>query len=181
MPDGTRSGLVQRKLELLAGFLAELEPLARPGRRPGGNLERRAMERLVQVVVEAAIDVNGLLLAARSLPPPGSARDSFVSVRDAGLLPRDLAERFIASYVGLRNRIVHDYDALDPSLVARSASRLLADARAYARAVASHLDDEAGPSRAREPRVPYQARGQRAPAPSTRGARARKGPATKRR
>ncbi|MBI5485945.1 MAG: DUF86 domain-containing protein [Deltaproteobacteria bacterium] len=164
MPEASRSALLQRKLELLAGFLAELEPLVRPGRQPGGNLERRAMERLVQVVVEAAIDVNGLLLAARSLPPPGSARESFVSVRDAGLLPKNVAERFILSYVGLRNRIVHDYDTLDPSLVARAASRLLSDARAYARAVASHLDDDHGPSRAREPRVPYR----RTPSPRLR-------------
>lgn len=97
MPDHRDASTLQRKLQLLDAYLDELAPLVLDGRAPAGNVRRRAAERLVQLVVEATIDVNGLVLAARRHHPPASARDSFVAVRDAGLLPRELADRFLAS------------------------------------------------------------------------------------
>jgi len=67
-----------------------------------------------------------------------------------------VAEPFIASYVSLRNRLVHDYDRVDPRLLARSAARLVGDSRAYARAVLAHMRRASGSSEVREPRVRYR-------------------------
>jgi uncharacterized protein YutE (UPF0331/DUF86 family) len=147
---------VQRKLELLAGYVAELEPLVAGGRPPAGNLERRALERLVQLVVEVAIDVNGLLAAECSLPPPRTSRESFEVLVGTGVLSPAVAEPFIASYVSLRNRLVHDYDRVDPRPLARSAARLVGDSRAYARVVLAHMRLASGSSDVREPRVRYR-------------------------
>ena len=143
MRDEAARALLERKLVLLVAYADELRalveptpsgPAAVPG-EPAPNVARRATERLVQLIVEVAVDANGLLVAAADLPPPATARESFVAVRERGVLPKALAERFIASYVGLRNRVVHDYDTLDPQLVRRAARRLVADALAYARHV----------------------------------------------
>jgi uncharacterized protein YutE (UPF0331/DUF86 family) len=150
---------VHRKLALLLGYADELHALVgRSGPGPAGNVARRAVERLVQLVVEVAVDVNGLLAASASLPPPGSARESFELVARLGVVKPELAARFVASYVGLRNRIVHDYERLDDRLVLRAARRLVADARAFACAAALSLSKGAapGPSSAHEARVPYR-------------------------
>jgi uncharacterized protein YutE (UPF0331/DUF86 family) len=136
--DAATDALIERKLVLLVGYADELRPLVE-GSASGGpavsNVTRRAIERLVQLLVEVAADGNGLIVAARGGTPPVTARESFVAVRDLGVLPHALAERFIASYVGLRNRVVHDYDTLDHRLVRQAARRLAADAVAYARRV----------------------------------------------
>lgn len=141
MPDEASRALIERKLTLLVGYADELSSLVGGG--PGflpGNIERRAIERLVQLLVEVATDINGIIAVSRGLRPPATARESFVNARDAGVLDARLAERFIASYVGLRNRIVHDYDTLDVGLTVRAAVRLFQDAAEYGRAVRRFLD-----------------------------------------
>lgn len=50
-----------------------------------------------------------------------------------------LLERFHQTYVGLRNRIVHDYDVLDNRIVFHTARRLLDDARSYIAALQDYL------------------------------------------
>ena len=52
---------------------------------------------------------------------------------------RRLLERFHQTYVGLRNRIVHDYDVLNNHIVFYTARRLLDDARSYITALQSYL------------------------------------------
>jgi len=136
--DAAGDALVERKLVLLVGYADELRPLVEGGASGDPavpSVVRRAIERLVQLLVEVAADCNGLIVAAGGGTPPVTARESFVAVRDLGVLPNALAERFVASYVGLRNRVVHDYDRLDHRLVQQAARRLAADALAYARQV----------------------------------------------
>ncbi len=140
MPDEASRSLIERKLTLLVSYLEELSSLVGDGSGGlPGNTERRAIERLVQLLVEVATDVNGIIAASKGIRPPATARESFVAVRDAGVLDSRLAERFIASYVGLRNRIVHDYDTLDVGLTVRAAARLLQDAAEYGREVRRYL------------------------------------------
>lgn len=141
MPDEAFRALIERKLALLISYVEELSPLVGGG--PGvlpGNTERRAIERLVQLLVEVTTDINGILAASKGIRPPATVRESFVAIRDAGVIDSRLGERFIASYVGLRNRIVHDYDTLDVGLTVRAAARLLQDAAEYGRQVRRYLD-----------------------------------------
>jgi uncharacterized protein YutE (UPF0331/DUF86 family) len=132
--DASARALIERKLVLLISYLDELRPLVEgPAGEPApGNVARRAVERLVQVIVEVTADTNDLLVTALGNPQPQSTRDGFRSMTAAGILPEPVASRFVVSYVGLRNRIVHDYDTLDVRLVAQAAARLLDDAAEYA-------------------------------------------------
>lgn len=114
------------------------------GRRLAGGLAREhgaTRDRTPgSVLVEVATDINGIIAASKGLRPPATARESFIAVRDAGILDSRLAERFIASYVGLQDRIVHDCDTLDVGLTVRAAARLLEDAAEFGRQVRRGLD-----------------------------------------
>ncbi|QWK11117.1 MAG: DUF86 domain-containing protein [Thermoflexus hugenholtzii] len=87
---------------------------------------RRAAERLIQIIVEDAIDCGTLVLDLLGKPIPAASREVFVRLHQAGVLGRSLANRF-QEYVGLRNRIVHDYDRIEAPLAYRVGQRLVRD------------------------------------------------------
>jgi uncharacterized protein YutE (UPF0331/DUF86 family) len=140
LADDAQIALVERKLALIVEYTDELEEVL--GSDPDGfrgNVQRRAVERLVQLVVEVTTDVNGVIAAMNRLPSPSTSRRSFEAAQQAGVIDENIAQRFKATYVGLRNRIVHDYDRIDDAIVARSAAHLVRDAREYGRQVRDHL------------------------------------------
>jgi uncharacterized protein YutE (UPF0331/DUF86 family) len=79
-------------------------------------LTKRGVERLLQLLVEVASDVNSILLTQRGVAPPDSYYRSFISAGEHRILPKALA-RALAPSAGLRNRIVHEYGEYKDSLV----------------------------------------------------------------
>jgi len=133
--------VIRKKLDYLERTLAELEPYLKAGyaeylRQPA---YRRATERLVQSIVEIAGDTSELILQAAGKPAPGSMRDALSGIHELGVLDDSLFERFNRTYVGLRNRIVHDYETLDNRILFNSAKRLRRDAQAFLKAVTRYL------------------------------------------
>lgn len=134
------SQLIKLKLTNLSAYLDELAPYLKPPLKdylevPG---QRRIVERLVQVIVESTIDINGLLVRWAGEAPPATAYLSFEAVHRLGIIDDSLLDRF-RRYVGLRNRIVHDYDVLDNKIVYHAAKRLIEDATKYGQAVNDYL------------------------------------------
>ena len=137
--------LLQRKLTSLAAYLDELEAIL-----PATLIEyiaastvRRAVERLVQVVVEAAADAGDLLLAEEGRTAGETTREIFEALHAAGIIEDALRRRFAYEHSALRNRIVHDYDELDNAAVWQAAHRLVPDGRALVAVVTARL--AAGP------------------------------------
>jgi len=133
--------LIRQKLASLTAYVDELGPYLATSyqeyrERPG---HRRIVERLAQVIVECAIDANGLLLISAGQPPAQSAGQSFEAIHQLGIVDEHLLSRF-QRYVGMRNRIVHDYDRLDNRTLFYSARRLLDDARTYVEQVHHYLE-----------------------------------------
>ena len=133
--------VIRKKLAYLEQTLAEIDPYLRASyteyaRQPA---HRRATERLVQIIVEAAGDTSELLLQAVGQRASGSMRESFSGMRELGIIDDALFERFNRTYVGLRNRIVHDYETLDNRILFNSAKRLRKDAQAFLKVVARFL------------------------------------------
>jgi hypothetical protein len=64
---------------------------------------------------------------------------SFPDLGTAGVLARELAER-LAPSAGLRNRIAHEYDDLDPARVHAALQDAVQDVPAYMAAVLALLD-----------------------------------------
>jgi uncharacterized protein YutE (UPF0331/DUF86 family) len=137
--------LIKQKLTGMASYIEELTPyLQVPVKRYlEDSGRRRIVERLAQVIIESAIDINGLLIERAGNVPPATAYRSFDSVSELGAIDDQLTARF-HRYVGLRNRIVHDYDVLDSKIVYYSAKRLLDDAKQYIGSVYAYLSAETG-------------------------------------
>jgi len=76
----------------------------------------KATERVLQEIVEAAVDVNQLLLVSRGAGPAPDYRQSFLEAGRLGIIPSSLAAE-LAPSAGLRHRLVHEYDEIDDAIV----------------------------------------------------------------
>jgi uncharacterized protein YutE (UPF0331/DUF86 family) len=111
-------GLVHRKLALMARNLEDLVAIADLSLEEftDDRFRQKGTERLLQEVIEAAVDVNLHLLRVLHHSSATDYFTSFVRLADAGVLTRDLAEK-LAPAAGLRNRLVHEYDDIDDAII----------------------------------------------------------------
>ncbi len=65
---------------------------------------------------EAAIDLASYVIRTRKLGIPCSSAESFLLLRDAGLIDASLAER-LGKLIGFRNVAVHQYVEIDANIV----------------------------------------------------------------
>ncbi len=132
--------VVGRRLRAMADALADLEALrgATAERLRAEPLTRAATERLLQVVVDLAIDVNAHLVTTARGRAPSTGRASFEGMAEIGAIGVDLAAR-LAPTAGLRNVLVHRYADIRVDLVAAAIDPALDDFAVYIRAVAAHL------------------------------------------
>lgn len=110
--------LVRRKL---AAITRKLEQLGAVAGMPVEQYRQdpfrvKGTEKLLQEIVEAAVDANLHLLRALGAAAPGDYYESFVAMGRAGVIPSALAER-LAPAAGLRNRLVHEYEVIDDAIV----------------------------------------------------------------
>lgn len=110
--------IIRRKLLVIAENLKALEPITNMTREGyvGDVYKRKATERLLQELIEAAIDINSHLIVQTGHATPDDYYESFIKAGELSIISADLAEK-LAPSAGLRNRLVHEYDLLDHSLV----------------------------------------------------------------
>lgn len=133
--------LVTRKLALIAEDLSGVQeiarqPLARYLESPTSEL---IAERYLERMIGRMIDVNYHLLTESGQPPPRDYFQSFVDLAGLGILEPGFARR-IAACAGLRNRLVHEYDELDPKRVHEALATAVEDLPRYLDAVRRFLD-----------------------------------------
>lgn len=73
-------------------------------------------ERLIQLIVETASDINSYLLVKLHQITPESYFDSFIKASQQGILTKELAEQ-LAKSTGMRNILVHQYEDINHQLV----------------------------------------------------------------
>lgn len=142
--------LVVRKMALIAADLAEVGKLA------GTTLEvflaephpQVLAERYLERMIGRMIDINYHLITNAGEPPPKDYYESFTKLGALGILPADLA-RELAPSTGLRNRIAHEYDEIDPAKVHAGLAAAVRDVPRYLRHVQARLDARTGPPGAR--------------------------------
>jgi uncharacterized protein YutE (UPF0331/DUF86 family) len=114
-----------RHLEELLGLLkAESEctlPAFLADRR-----EQLLVERLLHFSVEASCDLLDHLLVQRFAINAEPYADTFLKASQAALISAGLAQRLLPA-AGLRNRLVHDSDALDPERIHGAIQTALTD------------------------------------------------------
>lgn len=113
--------LARLRLDRIRENLRLLEPIAQlpPAQYAEDVYRKKAAEKLLQEVVEAAADVNAHVLVESGRPAPDDLYSSFLGLAELGVLDQDLA-RLLAPSAGLRNRLVHEYEQIDDALVLAS-------------------------------------------------------------
>jgi uncharacterized protein YutE (UPF0331/DUF86 family) len=134
------SDIVRQRLRLMEETLRDLRLLADHSADDlaAAPLDRAAAERLVQVVVDLAVDINSHLAVAGGAPAPETGRDSFPAAAAVGALADDLAQR-LAPSAGLRNLLVHRYADIRLDLLAAGIAATLDDYPSFIRQISTYL------------------------------------------
>jgi len=127
------------RLDDLDTFLRELRSIAPKSLDEYLKIEkRRACERLVQVAVEALIDICGLLVSGLRLGIPGEEDDLFVRLARAGVLS-DATAQTLKRMKGLRNLLVHEYSRVSDQIVFETIRDRLGDFDTCKREILDYL------------------------------------------
>lgn len=110
--------LVQRKLTLLQNKKGELEGYGISSLRDfrKKTYMQKAVEKMLQEMVEICVDVAKHIIADESLRIPDDAKDAFTVLHEKGILSSK-CEKILQKMVGFRNLIVHLYERVDVEIV----------------------------------------------------------------
>ena len=138
--------LVTRKLLLIAADIEALRPIADRGADEYARswIDQAVVERYLERVVGRMIDVNYHLITAAGHPPPADYHASFFRLAELGVLDPAFA-RQIAGSAGLRNRLVHEYEAIDHAKVFAALVSAFSDVPFYLERINAHLKSSSGP------------------------------------
>ena len=132
--------VVRRKLNVITANLQALEQVTTIDLATyrAEIFMRKGTERLLQELIEAALDLNMHLLAQTAHKLPDDYYQSFVLLGNLGILPKDLTAA-LAPSAGLPNRLVHEYEAIDDTVVIKAVRQAQNLYPQYVAAVERHL------------------------------------------
>lgn len=96
-------------------------------------------ERLIEVLVELASDINSYLLVQLYQSPPDTYATSFKEVGQKNIISQELATD-LAKSAGMRNILVHQYVDIDSQIVYASITKALTQYPQYIREITTFLD-----------------------------------------
>lgn len=137
---------VRLRLALILDYLEEIKPLAAISLEDflSDRYKQRAAERLLEITVQAAIDINNHLLRKHfKLATPSNAM-GFQELSRRGVIAGELANQ-LADSGKLRNRLAHQYDEIDYNVVFSVLNEVLEYYPLYAYQIENFVDSlEAG-------------------------------------
>ena len=138
----THIELVSRKLKLIETTVTELRTLGRPAEIQHDSREQRYTERMLQIAIQAALDVAARIISDNSLGDPSTNREMFEILVRFGWIPADLISP-LSQMVGLRNILVHGYETVNPEMLGDIVTGDdLDDLLAFVRAIRERLASE---------------------------------------
>ena len=134
--------LVTRKMNLIAQDLNELQPLARKGLGDylASKVDEILAERYLERIIGRMIDINYHLITEAGHPPPKDYYESFIQRGPLNVLPAEFT-REVAACAGLRNRLVHEYNEIDPARVYEGLQAAVRDIPQYLAHVQQYLQE----------------------------------------
>lgn len=103
-------------------------------------------ERCLQVCIETIIDIGNHIIAAKGLGKPKDYRSVLEILGDRDVLPQDFTQALLP-LVGLRNRLVHEYDTIDRKLLFENLKQNLDYFKGFAELIVNYLEGEGGQTR----------------------------------
>lgn len=134
----TRDVLV-RKLARMRTYVRALAPHRD---RTAGELldDPYEVERLLELLVQVAVDILGHELAERGIVPE-SYRQTFLRAGEEGFIPSELSAS-LAEAAGLRNILVHMYERIDYEILAHRVGHALDDFSRFLECYSTRLEEE---------------------------------------
>lgn len=133
--------LIKNKMADIEKYLKEMDPILKSGARIiiEDNLRLHTVERLFQLIVDTAVDINTHIIIASDFNVPEDSYSTFVVLGENKILPMYFALK-IAPSVGLRNLIVHKYGNVDLKKMVGDVINEIDDYVEYLRIINSFLD-----------------------------------------
>lgn len=130
------------KLDELDSYLRELRAVVPVTMEGYQQIEkRRACERLLQIAVEAVIDICNLLVAGLRLGLPAEEDDLFEKLAQAGKISARMRET-LKRMKGCRNILVHEYGRVEDEIIFETVSTRLGDFDEFKREIIEALRSE---------------------------------------
>ena len=116
--------IIRKKLSIIVENLSALEPIGKMTSKEyiQDLYKTKATERLLQELIEAAIDINTYVIVQTKNKVPDDYYESFIKLGELKIISIELAEK-LAPSAGLRNRLVHEYNMLEHSMVLDAVKR----------------------------------------------------------
>jgi uncharacterized protein YutE (UPF0331/DUF86 family) len=115
------------KLDQLEGYLRELRQILPESFAGYQKVEKkRACERLLQIAIEAVIDICHMFLRELRLGLPSEEDDVFEKLSQAGVISSQMVAT-LKRMKGLRNILVHEYGRVDDRIVYDQAHKGIQD------------------------------------------------------
>jgi len=132
--------LVTRKIALIVDDLSAVTAIAQ---NPVADYlasatDELVTERYLERMIGRMIDINYHLVTEAGHAPPRDYYESFTQLAKLGILPPGFASQ-IAACAGLRNRLVHEYDEIDPRRVYEGLQAAVRDIPECLRRVHEHV------------------------------------------
>ena len=129
-----------RRLADIQQYLDEIEPLTDKTfeEYKKDYLLRHAVERLIELIVEAGLDINSLILMDAQQRPPRTYRASYLRLASLDIVSQEMAQE-LANLVGLRNRLAHEYEEIQDREVFKKMPIVHQLFREYVARVAAHV------------------------------------------
>jgi uncharacterized protein YutE (UPF0331/DUF86 family) len=98
----------------------------------------RALERIIQLIVDEITDINNHIIRYAQLRVPEDFQSAFFILAENKILPEEFARR-IAPVVGLRNRLIHRYEKVDVEILLNTIRRNKEDFKEYVKHILKYL------------------------------------------
>jgi uncharacterized protein YutE (UPF0331/DUF86 family) len=108
---------IRTKFKDIEGYLGEIKDLLKFSDKEilDDSGRMHIAERLVQLIVDAILDINQHIIKEQNLRVFEDFQGTFQILAENNVLPEDFANK-IAPVVSVRNRIVHGYESLNKKL-----------------------------------------------------------------
>lgn len=137
---GSLRSAVTDKLLKMDRYINELEE-AKPASYQdyiSNKILNYGIERLIQLIIELALDINNIIIKDKAKPPAADYFNSFIELIEIGVLEEEFAYK-IAPSTGLRNRLVHEYEKIDNKIVYQSIDKTCQFYRDYMKKISNYI------------------------------------------
>ena len=131
---------IETKLSYIQAYYQELEGVLGYSDHEikSDILKLRALERIIQLVVDEIIDINNHIIRYVQLRVPEDFQSTFLILAENKILPEEFARR-IAPVVGLRNRLVHRYEKVAVEILLNTIRKSKEDFKEYVKHILLYL------------------------------------------